>query len=100
MSQQLDDAPVIEKKPKEESKKKVEDVDKKTKKKPTDKKPSKKTSEQKKEVKKPDPKPDKSTLDILNSFSKGTKRNGKEKGGEGVFFVKGGEERKKKKKKI
>ncbi len=83
MTQELDDAPVIEKKPKEDPKKKVEEVDKKIKKKPTDKKPSKKASEEKKEIKKPDPKPDKSTLDILNSFSKGTQRDGKEKGGEG-----------------
>ncbi len=83
MTQDLDEAPVIEKKTKEEPKKKVEDVKKKTEKKPINKKPSKSTSEKKVEKKKPDPKPDKSTLDILNSFSKGTKRDGKEKGGEG-----------------
>lgn len=83
MTQELDDAPVIEKKEKETPKNKVEEIKKKLKEKTKDQKKSKKVTEQKKEIKKPDPKPDKSTLDILNSFSKGAKRDGKEKGGEG-----------------
>ncbi len=84
ITQELEDAPVIEKK-KRESKKKVEDLKKNTK--STNQKSSTYTSKEKPlekvEEKKPDPKPDKSTLDILNSFSNGPKNDGKVKGGEG-----------------
>ncbi|TSE11018.1 MULTISPECIES: energy transducer TonB [Aquimarina] len=85
VTQNLDDAPVIEKKPKKKPKKKVDEPKKKPK--PSDQKPSKNQTEEKPvkkvEEKKPDPKPDKSTLDILNSFSNGPKSDGKAKGGEG-----------------
>ncbi|EZH72535.1 energy transducer TonB [Aquimarina atlantica] len=84
VTQELEDAPVIEKKPKKKPKKKTEKP--KEKPKPSDQKPSKNTTEKpvkKVEEKKPDPKPDKSTLDILNSFSNGPKNDGKAKGGEG-----------------
>ncbi|WP_108840629.1 energy transducer TonB [Aquimarina sp. Aq78] len=85
VTQELEDAPVIEKKPKKKPKKKTEKP--KEKPKPSDQKPSKNTTKEKPvkivEEKKPDPKPDKSTLDILNSFSNGPKNDGKAKGGEG-----------------
>lgn len=85
ITQEFEDAPVIEKKPKKKPKKKVEKPKEKTK--ATDQKPTKNTTKQKPvekvEEKKPDPKPDKSTLDILNSFSNGPKTDGKAKGGEG-----------------
>ncbi|WP_108866608.1 energy transducer TonB [Aquimarina aquimarini] len=85
ITQDIEDAPVIEKKPKKQPKKKVEKT------KETSKDNRKETSKnkvenkltEKKEEKKPDPKPDKSTLDILNSFSNGPKNDGKAKGGEG-----------------
>ncbi len=86
VTQELEDAPVIENKPKKKPKKKVEQpiktpenkaVEQKTVKKPVE-KPVKKVEE-----KKPDPKPDKSTLDILDSFSNGPKSKGTAKGGEG-----------------
>lgn len=81
VTQEIEDAPVVEKKPKKEPKKKTE----KPKKKPKD-KPAKKTTDkpvEKVEEKKPDPKPDKSTLDILDSFSNAPKSDGTAKGGEG-----------------
>ncbi|WP_101450254.1 energy transducer TonB [Aquimarina sp. MAR_2010_214] len=85
VTQELEDAPVIEKKPKKKPKKETEKP--KEKPKPSDQKPSKNTTKEKPvkkvEEKKPDPKPDKSTLDILNSFSNGPKNDGKAKGGEG-----------------
>ncbi|WP_438425344.1 energy transducer TonB [Aquimarina macrocephali] len=85
VTQELEDAPVIEKKPKKKPKKKTEKP--KEKPKPSDQKPSENTTKEKPvkkvEEKKPDPKPDKSTLDILNSFSNGPKNDGKAKGGEG-----------------
>ncbi len=73
ITQDAEDAPVIEKKPKKEPKKKSEKPSEKT----------NKTPAKKVEKKKPEPKPDKSTLDILNSFAKGAKNDGKVKGGEG-----------------
>ncbi len=73
VTQDAEDAPVVEEKPKKKPKPKT--------KKP--KKTPKKQSEATKTAKKPDPKPDKSTLDILNSFSKGPKNDGKVEGGEG-----------------
>ncbi|WP_025743268.1 hypothetical protein [Aquimarina pacifica] len=79
ITQDTEDAPVIEKKPKKDLKKNSN--------KPTENKS--KTPEKKVEQKKPDPKPDKSTLDILNSFSKGPKNDGKTKGGEGDDNVAG-----------
>lgn len=81
ITQELENAPVIEKKPKKKPKKKVEDLNKKTK--STNQKLSKNLGKENIEEKKPDPKPDKSTLDILNSFSNGPKNNGEVKGGEG-----------------
>jgi len=81
ITQDAEDAPVVEQKPKKDTKKKVEKQNKREEKKPTE-KPVKKT-EEKVEEKKPDPKPDKSTLDILDSFSNGPKSDGKAKGGEG-----------------
>ncbi len=85
VTQELEDAPVIEKKPKKKPKKKVEKP--KEKPRPSDKSPSKNTTKEKPvkkvEEKKPDPKPDKSTLDILSSFSNGPKNDGQTKGGEG-----------------
>ncbi|TPN81411.1 energy transducer TonB [Aquimarina algicola] len=82
ITQDTENAPVIEKKPKKKPEKKVE----KPKKDPTKEqlvKNSNNTSKQKEQKKKADPKPDKSTLDILNSFSNGPKNNGTAKGGEG-----------------
>ncbi|SHJ70802.1 energy transducer TonB [Aquimarina spongiae] len=84
-TQDLEDAPVIDKKPKKKPKKKVEKT-KEVPKKTSDQKVTKKTVKEtpkKVEEKKPDPKPDKSTLDILNSFSNGPKNDGTSKGGEG-----------------
>ncbi len=86
VTQDTEDAPVIDKKPKKKPRKKVEKpkeepkkiTDQKPVKNPTKEKPVKKVEE-----KKPDPKPDKSTLDILNSFSNGPKNDGQTKGGEG-----------------
>ncbi|MDY8138837.1 energy transducer TonB [Aquimarina sp. 2201CG5-10] len=87
ISQDIEDAPVIDKKPKKKPKKKVEKPKEKPKDKPTDKKPVdkpvKKEPVKEVEEKKPDPKPDKSTLDILDSFSNGPKSDGTAKGGEG-----------------
>ncbi len=86
ITQEIEDAPVIEEKPKKEPKKKVEKPKKKPKDKPEQKKEVKKPIEkpvEKVEKKKPDPKPDKSTLDILDSFSNGPKSDGKATGGEG-----------------
>ena len=77
VTQDIDDAPVVEKKPIKEVKKKEESRDQPEKKKPVEK------PKEKFEEKKPDPKPDKSTLDILDSFSNGPKSDGKAKGGEG-----------------
>ncbi len=83
-TQELADAPVIEEKPKEEPKKKVEKPKEKTKEKPTEvKKPVDKKPEKKVKPKKPDPRPDKSTLDILDSFSNGPESDGTASGGEG-----------------
>ena len=82
VTQDTDDAPVIEKKPKKELEKPKE----KSKKKPEEKKQAEETIEKPKEKieeKKPDPKPDKATLDILDSFSNGPENDGKAKGGEG-----------------
>ncbi len=85
VTQDTEDAPVIDKKPKKELKKKVEKPKKKpentTVKKPV-KNPVEEKPKEKVEEKKPDPKPDKSTLDILNSFSNGPKNDGKANGGE------------------
>ncbi len=86
VTQELEDAPVIDKKPKKKPKKKVEKPIEKLKDETVSKKPLKSTSKKpvkKIEEKKPDPKPDKSTLDILNSFSNGPKNDGQSKGGEG-----------------
>jgi len=82
ITQELEDAPVIAKKPKKELKKQVNQPKKSTQNKALEQKLVEKPIE-KVEKKKPDPKPDKSTLDILNSFSKGAKSEGIEKGGEG-----------------
>nr|WP_299188188.1 energy transducer TonB [uncultured Aquimarina sp.] len=82
VTQDIDDAPVVEEKPKKEPQKKVEKPKEKPKNKPAEKKVEEKPVE-KVEEKKPDPKPDKSTLDILDSFSNGPKSDGKAKGGEG-----------------
>ncbi len=86
VTQNLEDAPVIDKKLKKKPKKKVEKPKKKPKE-PTNKTPVTNTIKEKPvekaEEKKPDPKPDKSTLDILNSFSNGPKTDGQAKGGEG-----------------
>ncbi len=86
VTQDTEDAPVIDKKPKKKPRKKVEKP-KEEPKKITDQKPietpRKDKPVKKVEQKKPDPKPDKSTLDILNSFSNGPKNDGQAKGGEG-----------------
>ncbi|WP_298320194.1 energy transducer TonB [uncultured Aquimarina sp.] len=82
VTQDVEDAPVVEEKPTKEPKKKVEKPKEKPKEKPVEQKPVEKPVE-KVEEKKPDPKPDKSTLDILDSFSNGPKSDGKAKGGEG-----------------
>ncbi|KZS40812.1 energy transducer TonB [Aquimarina aggregata] len=86
VTQDTEEAPVIEKKPKKKPKKKIEkpkeQPKKNTEQKPV-KNPVKDKPVKKVEEKKPDPKPDKSTLDILNSFSNGPKNDGKSKGGEG-----------------
>ncbi|KAA1242433.1 energy transducer TonB [Aquimarina sp. RZ0] len=86
ITQDTEDAPVIEEKPKKEPKKKAEKPKETPKDKPTEQKPVEKVEEkpvENVEEKKPDPKPDKSTLDILDSFSNGLKSDGKVKGGEG-----------------
>ena len=86
VTQDVEDAPVVEEKPKKEPKKKVEKPKEKPKEKPAEQKLPEKPIEkpvEKVEEKKPDPKPDKSTLDILDSFSNGPKSDGKTKGGEG-----------------
>lgn len=86
VTQDVEDAPVVEEKPKKKPKKKVEKPKEKPKDTPVEQKkvekPIKKPVE-KVEEKKPDPTPDKSTLDILDSFSNGPKSDGKSKGGEG-----------------
>lgn len=82
VTQDIEDAPVVEDKPKKKPKKEVEKPKEKPKDKPKDKKPVEKPKE-KVEEKKPDPKPDKSTLDILDSFSNGPKSDGTAEGGEG-----------------
>ncbi|WP_062062294.1 hypothetical protein [Aquimarina longa] len=92
VTQESEDAPVIDKKPKKKLQKKIEQPKEKVK--STDQKAlektDKKTPVKKKVEKKPeDPKPDKSTLDILNSFSNGSKSDGKAKGGEGDDSVSG-----------
>lgn len=86
ITQDLEEAPVIEEKPKKIPKEKIETP----KEKPEPIKKEIKEVEKPKEVvkekieeKKPDPKPDKSTLDILDSFSNGPKSEGTTKGGEG-----------------
>lgn len=85
ITQDTEDAPVIEKETKKKPKKEVEDPKKKAN--PNDQKLVDNTVKDKPvkkvEEKKPDPKPDKSTLDILDSFSNGPKNDGKVKGGEG-----------------
>ncbi|QKX03824.1 energy transducer TonB [Aquimarina sp. TRL1] len=73
ITQDSEDAPVITEKPEKKTSVKKEEK----------KKPEKKPAKKKPVEKKPDPKPDKSTLDILNSFSKGPKSDGTAKGGEG-----------------
>jgi len=86
VTQDNEDAPVIDKKPKKKPKKKVEKPKEKPKTTTSTKEiksPTKKKLEKKVEEKKPDPKPDKSTLDILDSFSNGPKNDGRAKGGEG-----------------
>ncbi|MBQ4822356.1 energy transducer TonB [Aquimarina sp. MMG016] len=86
VTQDSEDAPVIDKKPKKIPKKKVEKPKEKPKDKPSEQKPVEKPIKKpikKVEEKKPDPKPDKSTLDILDSFSNAPKSDGKAKGGEG-----------------
>ncbi len=85
VTQEIEDAPVIDQK-KKKPKKKVEKPKKKPEKtteQKTVENTAKETPKKKIEEKKPDPKPDKSTLDILNSFSNGPKNDGKAKGGEG-----------------
>lgn len=78
ITQDIEDAPIIEKKPKKKETEKI------SKEKVSQKNSTTKTEvKEKKEEKKPDPKPDKSTLDILNSFSNGPKSDGKTNGGEG-----------------
>lgn len=86
VSQDNEEAPVIDKKPKKKPKKKVEKPKEQPKDRPSEQKPIEKPVKkpvEKVEEKKPDPKPDKSTLDILDSFSNGPKSDGKTKGGEG-----------------
>lgn len=83
VSQDFTDAPVISKNPKKKPKKKVKETKKTAKQNTVNSKNTAKQKDVKKVVKKPDPKPDKSTLDILDSFSKGPKNNGQTKGGEG-----------------
>lgn len=83
ITQELEEAPVVVKKPKVVPKKKTEKPKDKPKDKPSDQKPVEEKPKKKKVVKKPDPKPDKSTLDILDSFSNGPKSDGTAKGGEG-----------------
>lgn len=74
VTQEVEEAPVIEKKKKEEPV--VQKVEK----------PVKKNEEP---VKKPDPKPDKSTTDALSSILNGPERDGKTTGGEGNDNVAG-----------
>ncbi len=74
ITQETEDAPVIEEKPEEKPKKKAEKKEK---------KPKEQKEVKKKPIKKPDPKPDKSTLDILDSFSNGPESDGTASGGEG-----------------
>lgn len=70
-------APVIDKKPKKKEVKKVDRPKKSVSKEIVERKPEdKKPVEKKVEVKKPDPKPDKSTLDILDSFKNGPQTEG------------------------
>ncbi len=82
VTQDIEDAPVITKKPKEKPKKEVKKSKEKLQNNTSEQKIVEK-NQKKVEVKKPDPKPDKSTLDILNSFSNGPKNDGQAKGGEG-----------------
>ena len=87
VTQEIEDAPVIEKKQEKKTKKKLE----KPKEKPQKTTPVERQLEQKKidkpvkkvEEKKPDPKPDKATSDALDSFLNGPKSDGKASGGEG-----------------
>lgn len=86
VTQEIEEAPVIEEKPKKILKKEIE----KPTKEPEPVKETKQEVQKPKEVpkekveeKKPDPKPDKSTLDILDSFSNGSKSDGTSKGSEG-----------------
>lgn len=86
VTQDNKEAPVIEEKPKKKPQKKIEKKKEIAKDPPIDQKPvEEKPKEEPKKVepKKPDPKPDKSTLDILDSFSNGPVSDGKSKGGEG-----------------
>ncbi|WP_405211661.1 energy transducer TonB [Dokdonia sp. Asnod2-E02] len=70
VTQEIEDAPVIEKKPKETPKPKVE-------------KPKEKPVEKPVEEAKPDPKPDKSTTSALDALINGPKKDGVAQGGEG-----------------
>lgn len=70
VTQDTEDAPVIEEKPKEKPKPKVE-------------KPKEKPVEKPKEIVKPDPKPDQSTTSALDALINGPKKDGASKGGEG-----------------
>lgn len=70
VTQDTEDAPVIEKKPKETPKPKVE-------------KPKEKPAEKPVEEAKPDPKPDKSTTSALDALINGPKKDGASQGGEG-----------------
>lgn len=70
VTQDTEDAPVIEEKPKERPKPKVD-------------KPKEKPVEKPKEVVKPDPKPDQSTTSALDALINGPKTDGASQGGEG-----------------
>ncbi|MBP2831106.1 energy transducer TonB [Aquimarina sp. U1-2] len=85
VTQDMQNAPIVDQKKKKSQKKiekRKEKPIRKTAQKSTE-NPVKEISEKKAEEKIPDPKPDKSTLDILNSFSNGPKNDGTAKGGEG-----------------
>lgn len=82
VTQDIENAPVIEDKPEKKLKKEIEKPKKTPENKPAEKKPLEKQKEIIEEEK-PDPKPDKSTLDILDSFSNGPKSEGTAEGGEG-----------------
>ncbi|RZS92020.1 energy transducer TonB [Aquimarina brevivitae] len=82
VTQDNEEAPVIDKKPNKEPVEKTEKPEKQ--KEATETKKEVTPTDKKVEEKKPDPKPDKSTLDILDSFANGPETDGNaKKGGEG-----------------